>query len=65
MPEVLIQKVYHNRQWKEFLDSLPNQHDKDIAGKTMDWIKRTYPEFADVLNGKLVWEHKQGKLRGE
>lgn len=62
MPEQLTQRVFHNSKWKIFLDNLPNQHDKDIAGKTMDWIKATYPEVMAVLNGTLVWEHTTGKI---
>lgn len=69
MAEVLLQQLFHNSEWKRFLESLPSQHDKDVAGRTMDWIKESlskeFPEAVLFLNGTLVWEHKSGKLRGE
>ena len=56
MPEQLLERMFHNAEWKRFLDALPTQHDRNIAGKTMDWVKETYPEIASLLNGALVWE---------
>ena len=41
-------KVFHDAEWKQFLDGL-NQHDRDIAGMTMDWIKNKY--------GRIINEH--------
>lgn len=41
----LTERIYHNVKWKQFLDSL-SEHDREIAGKTMDWIKSSY---GDVL----------------
>jgi hypothetical protein len=35
-------KVFHDAEWKQFLQSLPNQHDKDMAVMTMNWIKNKY-----------------------
>ena len=61
--ERVTHQCFHNPEWKKFLDSLPTQHDKDIAGKQMAWIKKTYPQFADTLNGSLKWEHIEGKLK--
>ena len=35
-------KVFHDAEWKKFLESLPNQEAKDIAVMTMNWIKDAY-----------------------
>lgn len=40
-------KVFHDPDWKKFLQALPNQEAKGIAGMTMDWIKGMY---APVVN---------------
>ena len=61
MAEV-TQKLFRNPKWKTFLDNLPNQHDRDVAGHTMDWIKTEYPELERTLNGDLVWEHTTGRV---
>jgi len=53
---VLVETIHHNEKWEKFLDGLSNQYDKDIAGLTMSWIKETYPQFKDELNGKLIAE---------
>ena len=53
---ILVETIHHNEKWAEFLDSLPTQIERDIAGKTMDWIKEAYPQFKDKLNGKLIAE---------
>ena len=53
---VLVETIHHNEKWAEFLDSLSNQQEKDIAGRTMDWIKKNYPQFKKELNGKLIAE---------
>ncbi len=42
-------KVFHDAEWKKFLQSLPNQEAKDIAVMTMSWIKDAY--------GRIVNEH--------
>ena len=54
--QIILEQIYFNSEVKRFLDSLESQHDKDIAGATLDFIKRTYPEFTQTLNGKLVLE---------
>lgn len=54
--QVLIERVYFNSEINKFLDRLKNQHDKDIAGITLDFIKTTYPEFTQTLNGELILE---------
>jgi len=53
---VLVETIHHNEKWAEFLDNLSNQQEKDTAGKTMDWVKETYPQFKKELNGKLIAE---------
>ena len=58
---ILVEQIYDNKEWGEFLDSLPTQQEKDTAGLAMDWIKKTYPEFKDKLNGKLIAEITQQK----
>lgn len=52
-----VEKVYHNPEIKEFLGQLETQRDKDIAGLTINFIKKTWPEIAEVLNGELVAEN--------
>ena len=54
--QVIIERVYFNPAVNKFLDKLKTQHDRDIAGKTIDFIKTTYPEFAPTLNGELILE---------
>jgi hypothetical protein len=54
--QVILEQIYFNLEVKRFLDNLKTQHDRDIAGKTIDFIKTTYPEFASTLNGELVLE---------
>lgn len=59
----VIHRHFHNIEWKKFLDGLPTDHDRRVAGMTMDWIKATYSQLEDVLNGELVFEHIDGKLK--
>ena len=54
--QVILEQIYFNSEIKRFLDSLDSQHDRDIAGKTIDFIKNTYPELASTLNGELILE---------
>ena len=54
--EVIIERVYFNSAVNKFLDKLKTQHDRDVAGKTIDFIKTTYPEFTKTLNGELILE---------
>ena len=56
MKQVILEQIYFNSEVARFLDSFNSQHDKDIAGATLDFIKKTYPEFARTLNGELVLE---------
>ena len=48
-------RVYYNKLVGDFLDSLPEEERK-TAAKTLDFIKENYPECANALNGKLVYE---------
>ncbi len=59
----IIHRQFHNIEWKKFLDGLPTDHDRRVAGITMDWIKATYAQLQDVLNGELVFEYTDGKLK--
>ena len=54
--QVIIERVYFNSAVNKFLDKLKTQRDRDIAGKTIDFIKTTYPEFTETLNGELILE---------
>ena len=54
--QVIIERVYFNSEINKFLDKLETQHDRDVAGKTIDFIKTTYPEFTKTLNGELILE---------
>ena len=54
--QIIIERVYFNPEINKFLDKLKTQHDRDIAGQVIDFIKTTYPEFAPTLNGELILE---------
>jgi hypothetical protein len=54
--QVIIEQVYFNSEVARFLGSFDSQHDKDIVGATLDFIKTTYPEFTPTLNGELILE---------
>ncbi len=56
LKQVIIERVYFNSAINKFLDKLQTQHDRDIAGKTVDFIKNTYPELVQTLNGELILE---------
>jgi len=47
--------IYHNAKIKTWLDQLSDQRDKDVAGMTIDYLKKEFPEVRDVLNGELVY----------
>lgn len=47
----ITEKVYHNPEWKKFLESLNDEKEQAIAGKVMTWVKNTYPQFTKTLNG--------------
>ena len=42
-------KIFHDAEWKKFLESLPSQGDRDMAVMTMSWIKDAY--------GRIINEH--------
>lgn len=54
--EVILEQIYFNSEVARFLGSFDSQHDKDMVGATLDFIKKTYPELAPILNGELVLE---------
>ena len=54
--QVIIERVYFNSEVNKFLDKLKTQHDRNIAGRVIDFIKNTYPEFTKTLNGELILE---------
>lgn len=54
--QVILEQLYFNSEIARFLGSFDSQHDKDVVGKTLDFIKNTYPEFAPILNGELILE---------
>lgn len=55
----ILYQFHYNAKWKEFLDSLPSQKERDVAGLVMDWIKTEYPELREVLNGELIHEEEE------
>ena len=65
MSVIVIETIHHNKEWEKFLGGLPSQYEKDIAGLTMDWVKETYPEFKDKLNGELIAEVTREAKLGE
>jgi hypothetical protein len=58
--QIILEQIYFNSEVARFLGSLKSRHDKDIAGKTLDFIKKylsgQYPQAVDALNGKLILE---------
>jgi len=54
--QIILEQIYFNSEVARFLGSFNSQHDKDIVGATLDFIKNTYPEFAKTLNGELILE---------
>ena len=54
--QIILEQIYFNSEVARFLGSFDSQHDKDVAGATLDFIKTTYPEFTQALNGKLILE---------
>ena len=54
--QVILEQIYFNSEVARFLGSFDSQHDKDVVGATLDFIKNTYPEFTKTLNGELVLE---------
>ena len=54
--QIILEQIYFNSEVARFLGSFDSQHDKDIVGATLDFIKTTYPEFAPTLNGELILE---------
>ena len=54
--QIIIEQLYFNPEVARFLGSFDSQHDKDVVGATLGFIKKTYPEFASTLNGELVLE---------
>jgi len=60
---IVMEQIHDNPKWDKFLKSLDNQYQRDIAGIVRDWIMKTYPEFRDKLQGKLIAEvTKEAKL---
>jgi len=55
-------KVFHDAEWKKFLESLPNQNDRDIAVMTMNWIKDAYGR---IVNENWAIITKLRKLQEE
>jgi len=49
--------VYHNEKIGKFLDSL-KEEEKEVATKTIDFIKENFPECVNVLNGKLIYKEE-------
>ena len=49
-------RVHHNPKIKDWIDQFAAQRDKDVAAMTIDYLKRTFPEIMDVLNGELIYE---------
>lgn len=49
----VTEKIYHNPEWKKFLDTL-DEKEQAIAGKTMAWIKKEYPILMYKFNHNVV-----------
>lgn len=63
--ERVTRRVFHNSDWKEYLDSLQTDDERRIACDAMDWVKwyleNDYPDAVLALNGELKWEKVSGK----
>lgn len=57
MPTADVFCVYHNEKIGKFLDSL-KEEEKEIATRTLNFIKENFPECVDVLNGKLIYKEE-------
>ena len=42
----VVWREYHNPPVYEFINSHEEQHDREIVGKTMDFLMETFPEIA-------------------
>lgn len=49
-------QVHHNPKVKVWIDQFAAQRDRDVAAMTIDYLKNTFPEVKDVLNGELTYE---------
>ncbi len=54
--QIILEQIYFNSEVARFLDSFDSQHDRDVIGATLNFIKKTYPEFTSTLNGELILE---------
>ena len=61
MAIIVTEKIHDNPKLRKFFESLDNQHDRDIAGLAISWVKETYPHFAEELNGTLIAVIERGK----
>lgn len=52
------EQIHFNLALAQFFNNLENDHDREIAGKVINWIKETYPDssFVKTLKGELVLE---------
>ena len=57
MPTRDVFCIYYNERVGKFLDSL-KEEEKEIAAKTINFIKENFPECTDVLNGELVYKEE-------
>lgn len=62
---IIMEQIYDNPEWDKFLKTLPNEYQREIASIVMTWIKDTYPEFKDKLNGKLIADITREAKLGE
>ena len=54
--QIILEQLYFNSEVAKFLNSFDSQHDRDVVGATLNFIKNTYAEIAPILNGELILE---------
>lgn len=50
---------YRNEKIRQFLESIPNDGDRHIAVKTIDFLKKEYPVLEQILRGQLIGMSKE------
>lgn len=54
-----IFQVHRNEKIKKYLDSIQSPYAEEVARRTIDWIKDTFPECKEILKGKLIYKEIQ------
>ena len=52
-------QVHRNEKIKKYLDSIQSPYAREVAVRTIDWIKDNFPECKEILQGELIYEEIQ------